>query len=235
MNPSTVLPSNPMNGTPRFCRKPTRSGENGRERRPHHEDLVLVDELLGRAARAVGVGGVVLGDELDPASVDAAGVVDVTEVRARRLLDRTSEGRQPAGQREDAADLDRPAGDARAVVLSSTVGAPPPGIAPTRPPSTRRATGAGCRRTDRAGPDSDTTARSSRAWASRTACSSRRVPQAAASRTRTASHPARRADAPEGRRSPSSLPVVRVRQGVSGVTPAYVTMLRSPSRGTLEA
>ena len=91
-------------------------GGEGRERRAHGEDLVLSDELLRRGARAVGVGGVVLGDEVDLAAVDAAGVVDVTEVRASGLLDRASERGESARQREDPADLDRARVDAGAVV-----------------------------------------------------------------------------------------------------------------------
>src|SRR5581483_5791036 len=79
-------------------------GEGG-ERRTHDGDPVPLDELLGRRPGPVGVAAVVLGDEVHPVAVDAAGVVDRLEVGPGRLLRRAAQRRDPAREREDATDL----------------------------------------------------------------------------------------------------------------------------------
>jgi hypothetical protein len=77
----------------------------GAERREDQEHLVALDQLarlLHGFRRAVGV---VIGDEVDLAAVDAAIVVDHPEIGAHRLADDAIGRRRPA-IRHDVADLD---------------------------------------------------------------------------------------------------------------------------------
>ena len=83
----------------------------GAERREDQEHLVALDQparLLHGLRRAVGV---VICDEIDPAAVDAAIVVDHPEIGAHRLADRGI-GRRRAAVRHDVANLDFRVGDA---------------------------------------------------------------------------------------------------------------------------
>ena len=88
----------------------------GAERREDQEHLVALDQLarlLHRLRRAVGV---VIGDEVDLAAVDAAIVVDHAEIGAHRLAD-DAVGRGRPAVRHDVADLDLGVGDAGVVFL----------------------------------------------------------------------------------------------------------------------
>ncbi len=90
----------------------------GAERGENQEDLVALDQLarllhgLGRAV------GVVIGDEVDLAAVDAAIVVDHPEIGAHGLAD-DAIGRCRPRIRHDVADLDLGVGDARCRISSA--------------------------------------------------------------------------------------------------------------------
>ena len=88
----------------------------GAERREDQKHLVALDQLarlLDRLRRAVGV---VVGNEVDLAAVDAAIVVDHPHIGAHRLAD-DAIGRRRPRIRHDVADLDLGVGDAGVVFL----------------------------------------------------------------------------------------------------------------------
>ena len=93
-----------------------RGVRRGAERREDQKHLVALDQLarlLHRLRRAVGV---VIGNEVDLAAVDAAIVVDHPHIGAHRLAD-DAVGRCRPAIRHDVADLDLGVGDAGVVFL----------------------------------------------------------------------------------------------------------------------
>ena len=88
----------------------------GAERAEQQQNLVALDQLarlLDGLRRRIGV---VIGDEIDLAAIDAALVVDLLEHRAHRLADHTI-GRRRAAIGHDVADLDLGVAGAGVVLL----------------------------------------------------------------------------------------------------------------------
>src|SRR2546423_1501950 len=77
----------------------------GAERREDQELLVAFDQLAGLLHRLRRAVGVIVGDEIDLAAVDATGVVDHPEIGTHRLADDAISRRRPAVW-HDVADLD---------------------------------------------------------------------------------------------------------------------------------
>ena len=78
----------------------------------HDEDVVALDQALGVGDRLGGLVDVVVGDQLDLAAVDAAGLVDAVEDRLHAGLDVDAPVGDGAGEIQAGADHDLLVGDA---------------------------------------------------------------------------------------------------------------------------